>query len=434
VARTAAVATAAATLAGAITATTAAAHAGWNTPVRYAQPQTVDVVPAQIAFSPAGAAAVAFGVHNEDDATSRSSAFVTERTAGGAIGDARKVPGALSVLALAFRGSELYLLTGSSPAGTSCCETVQLVTATGGGRLQRGRVLVRGLTGITDGSLEPLGNGGGLAAAIATERGVWVAQSNAAGTFGPTHRLRLPGAPQQLATSVLRDRAPAVAWPTSVGGSFVPPRRIVVATGTATKAPSKPHNRVELPAGDTVAELAAAAGAKAATLVWVQGSYDTLGAYHSVVMAEDLGGRARQLSPGNELAADISLAGDPAGDQVLAWDACDTAGTCSVRAVQRRAGERWGSSQQLHSIDASQGPAAAISSGGLGLVAWVSSGHVLASSHTRRGARFGRTRTVSTTNFASDLTLAFGPAKTALAAWTQGTFQPDVVGAAYGAS
>jgi hypothetical protein len=40
-------------------------------------------------------------------------------------------------------------------------------------------------------------------------------------------------------------------------------------------------------------------------------------------------------------------------------------------------------------------------------------------------------RTVSSTNFATDLTLGFGPIGTALALWTQGTLQQTLMGAAF---
>jgi hypothetical protein len=39
--------------------------------------------------------------------------------------------------------------------------------------------------------------------------------------------------------------------------------------------------------------------------------------------------------------------------------------------------------------------------------------------------------TLSSTTFALDLTVGFGPGRQALAAWTQGTLNPSVVGAAY---
>ena len=46
-------------------------------------------------------------------------------------------------------------------------------------------------------------------------------------------------------------------------------------------------------------------------------------------------------------------------------------------------------------------------------------------------ARFGAPHTVSATNYATELQIAFGPARTALATWTQGTLGQSVMSAAY---
>ncbi len=48
-----------------------------------------------------------------------------------------------------------------------------------------------------------------------------------------------------------------------------------------------------------------------------------------------------------------------------------------------------------------------------------------------RATRFGAPHTVSATNYATDLQIAFGPARTALATWTQGTLGQAVMGAVY---
>jgi hypothetical protein len=46
------------------------------------------------------------------------------------------------------------------------------------------------------------------------------------------------------------------------------------------------------------------------------------------------------------------------------------------------------------------------------------------------GRPFGAPSTLSSTTFALDLTVGFGSGGQALAAWTQGTLNPSVVGAA----
>jgi hypothetical protein len=141
--------------------------------------------------------------------------------------------------------------------------------------------------------------------------------------------------------------------------------------------------------------------------------------------------RPRALSPSGELAAGVSFAADAKGDQSVAWKACGSTGACIARASLRPAGARFGTTQRLGAIDASEAPAVTISPAGETLIGWVHTGHVVAASARPRGHRFGSVHTVSTTNFATDLTLAFGPSGNALAVWTQGTFAQAVMGAIY---
>ncbi len=55
----------------------------------------------------------------------------------------------------------------------------------------------------------------------------------------------------------------------------------------------------------------------------------------------------------------------------------------------------------------------------------------MAATASSAGGRFGGPVTLSSTTFALDLTVAFGAGGAGLAAWTQGTLNPSVVGAAY---
>ena len=116
---------------------------------------------------------------------------------------------------------------------------------------------------------------------------------------------------------------------------------------------------------------------------------------------------------------------------MLAWRSCVSSGSCALRATVRPAGGAFSASQSLGTIDPGQAPAVAVSSQGDALLGWISSGHVLAAERRPSGRRLGTVRTVSSTSFASGLALAFGGAHTALAAWTQGTLAPDVVGAVF---
>ncbi|HEV3053633.1 MAG TPA: hypothetical protein VGX45_03185, partial [Solirubrobacteraceae bacterium] len=175
-ARAAAVALAAVTLAAALA---SAANAGWGKPRWLVGPQSDDVLPAQLAIS-SSSAALSFAVQNPDT-PQNARAFIAQRSASGHLSGPRRVPAALAVLDLAYQGSTLELLTGSSPSGRACCATVQ-ATPVPGSQIARPTTLVRGLTGTTDGELVPLAAAatgkrpGGMLAAVATHRGVWVAQ------------------------------------------------------------------------------------------------------------------------------------------------------------------------------------------------------------------------------------------------------------------
>ena len=68
---------------------------------------------------------------------------------------------------------------------------------------------------------------------------------------------------------------------------------------------------------------------------------------------------------------------------------------------------------------------------GEALVGWINRGHVLAAQARPGATRFGSRHTVSATNFAADLVLAFGPARQALAVWTQGTLAQTLTAAAF---
>jgi hypothetical protein len=65
------------------------------------------------------------------------------------------------------------------------------------------------------------------------------------------------------------------------------------------------------------------------------------------------------------------------------------------------------------------------------LVGWVRGGTPVAATAPSAGGRFGATSTLSSTTFALDLTVALGSGNSGMAAWSQGTLNPSVVGAAY---
>lgn|GEM_PF-6152796 len=404
------------------------ALAAWSPPQRFSPPEHLDVTPARIAFGPTGAADVGFRVWDEDN-PANSTAWLTARSASGRVGTPYSVPHSQQILGLAVTGPSLEILTGNSPKGYDCCSVAEV------GSLSRVRfswqTLVRNLSGFTLGSLVPLG-GGQLLAAVATSHGVWSAQGQP-GHLGATHQLAARGSdPQALAVSAMPDGHSFIAWTAASGQTGAPgPRSILVAEGSSSKAPTGRRTAITLPKGHQIDELAAASTTSAPTFAWVDGWFDARNAYHSEVEVADLSRSPRVRAFGGGLAADVSIAGDGAGDEVLAWKACDRSGVCAVSAAVRRKGGHFTSARQLGAIDGSQAPAVAIGPGGLALLGWIRSGHVYAAVSKPRSSQFGSVREVSSTDYAADLTLALGPKDRGLAVWTQGTYAPALVGAAY---
>jgi hypothetical protein len=383
----------------------------------------------QVAFSPGGAAGIAFTVQDEDNPAT-SSPFATWRSASGALSAPRQIPGAADVLGLAWFGRSLQLLTGGSEAGQTCCSTAGAIGMTAPGRFGPQKRLVSGLAGATAGQLVGLGHR--MLAAVATERGVWISQTGSSGRWA-THRLAGAGAqPQGLDATALPHGRSAVAW---IGGSAnaVGSRSIYVADGTSTSAPRRSHAAITVPASQGIDEMGIAPGPDGGTAAWIESWYDRRGNYHSVVVAADLAHARRTTTFGvaGTIASGLTFAGDGHGEEVIAWKACTWSATCSVRAVVRSGGKSFGRPLRLGSIDATEAPAVSVSSGGDALVGWISAGHVLAAELRPHGTRFLAAHVVSTTNYAANLALTFGPAGAAIATWSQGTFAPDVVGAVF---
>jgi hypothetical protein len=188
-----------------------------------------------------------------------------------------------------------------------------------------------------------------------------------------------------------------------------------------------------VPAGHRIDELDVARRRSSATAAWVESWYDAHGNYHSQIRAADFGSHpsARSLSAVNGQASGISFAANAAGAQAIAWETCNGSGACSVRATTRGAKGGFGFPVALGAIDATQTPSVAVGSGGQVVVGWVRNGQPVAAAGSAAGGRFGAARVISPTTYAFDLTVAFGPRRDALAAWTQGTLDPSVVAADY---
>ena len=409
--------------------TAGAQAAGWSRPFRFAGPFSGDVAAPAVDFSSSGQAAVAFALGDEDHPWV-SQAMTVLRSANGRL-SRMTVPGAKKVLALAFTGSTLEFLTGTSAPGQACCTVAQAVSLSGGTFGTR-RTLISGLFGIALGYVLTM-PGSLTTAAVATDRAVWSAQSSATGRFGSARRLSPASSwPQGIAATGLPAGREGIAWSSSAGVTQSA-TSIDVASGSAKHPPRGPGLVVRTLPGYAVDEVALAPGPHGGTLAWTESWFDAIGAYHSAVVVLDLTASLlpRTFEIPGEIVGGLSFAGDGAGDQAVAFRACDALASCSVLALSRSARGHYGQPQQLGTIDAPQAPIAAVSSGGAALVGWIDDGHVLFSG--RRGATgaFSAPRVVSSTSYASDLTVASGPRGRAVAAWTQGTLSPNVMGALY---
>jgi hypothetical protein len=411
----------------------APAQAGWQAPFRVAGPYSLDVQPMQMAFAAGGQTALGFNVFNEDRSlTSQGYAAISGRN--GRPGSPVRVPDTQEVLDLAFDGTDLDVLIGTSPALRPCCSSARLVKIAGG-KPQRSRLIYRRLTGATVGQLIAL-PGKRLLSSVATAQAVWTELAADKGNPGPARQLTpKTAAPQTLGATVLRGNHTVLAWtaaadpptPSSAG-----PTGIMVADGTATSAPRRAHVAVKMSRGHQVDELALGRGSAQGTAAWIESWNDAAGILHSEPVVADLGGRihARTFELPGLLASGLSFATDPSGAQVLAWKACDLSGSCRVETSIKDAGGRFSDPISLGRIDPDATPAAAVSSKGVGLVGWISGGRVLAAARGRRAPRFAPTRVVSGTTSAMDLTLGFGPSG-ALAGWSEGTFTETVMGALF---
>jgi hypothetical protein len=346
------------------------------------------------------------------------------------MGTALRVPNAQQVLGVAFAAGGVEILTGTSKAGDACCGSAGVVRLGGGGHFSGGRMLVGQLAGDTQGELIPVS--GRLVAAIATERGVWSAQSSRGARFGSVHRLTSADArPETFSAAGLTTGSAIVAWAQRDKGNATP-RTIYTAAGTPHAAPSHRNPVVTVEPSHRVDEVAIA-GAGGPTIAWIESWFDSRGGYHSQVEVADASHprQARAFPVSGQIASDLSFTADGKGDQLLAWKTCTRAGACSVREAVRRSGARFAGPARLGATDPAEAPSAALTSSGVGVVGWIARGDVFGSELPAGAVRFGAVRRVSSSGDASGLVLEGGPTSTALAAWSQGVLAPQVVGAAY---
>jgi hypothetical protein len=408
----------------------AAAASGWERAFRLAGPETLDITAPRLAIAASGTVAVAYSRYDQDS-PAKSQAYLVLRSPQGRVTGPRAVAGAQEVLDLSYSRSTLGVLFGGSERGKVCCSYARVGSVSGGG-LGRTQTVVDGLAGFSLGRLIALGSGR-LLAAVATERGVWAAQSDSQGRFGPTRHLSdKRRSPWSLAATVLPSASTFIGWTQAAQQPGGPgPRSLTVAQGSASAGPRSGRTAFSVPAGHQLEEVALAPGRGTATAGWVESWFGSDRSYHSQAVVTDLAGRARgRAFPINgTVASGVTAAGDGSGENVVAWKACDRAAVCAVWAVFRRSGGRLSSPARLGSIDASQVPVAAIGARGRAVVGWVAGGHVLAAARGPSSHGFSAPQTVRTSSFAHDLTMAIAADGSIVAAWTEGTLHPSVVGA-----
>jgi hypothetical protein len=405
---------AAAVAAAALALPAGAAAQRWSAPFRLAGPEAADLTLVQLAISPSGELAAGFSAYDEDQ-PAMSQASLSLRPARGGAARTDHLRGAGQILALTFSGEVPVLLAGTGAAGQPCCARADVVEQVDG-RFSRPRTVADGLTGAATGELEPL-PGGGVLAAVGTDRGVWA---------GPLGRVRQVGS----GTSVPWVLA---ATPTSVGWLAAPDRLGQSGPHEILVAPLEARARdlFTAPSGHELDELALAPLGSGATAAWIDGWFDGSGSYHAQAVVADVGRtvRPRPLPVAGRAASGIMLAGGTTGDQVLAFKACDGQGLCSVWESFRPRGARFSAPAGLGSIDPGQEPAAAVTPDGTAVVGWISGGRVFAAWRPPRASRFTGAHPLSPTVYASDLTIAPGPGSEAVAAWTEGTLAPSIVAA-----
>jgi hypothetical protein len=420
------------------TTTTPSLPVGFSRPQQISAPADADRIAAVAAISPAGVTAAGFGTSDEQE-PGDSSASLAIGPQAGPFGTPRTVPNAQQVLSLAYRGSVLELLIGTSPHklefGTlePCCSEVEVVPVPATWGFGARHTVIDRLNGATQARLVPVQ--GRLLAAVATEEGVWAAQSNTNGRFGRTRLLTVPGSfTATINATGLADGGTIVVW-TARTSQFAPgPITIYDATGTPGQAPQKPAVAITVPATHEIDELTVAAHGSVPTVAWIESWYDSAGVFHSQAFSEDLNGahHAQPISSSSVLASGLALGAAANGDEVIAFRACTLAGSCTLDAATRELG-RFGRPAALGTIDPTQPPAVAESPTGFAMVGWVNpAGDVDAAVAPATTGRFAHPYRVSSSGYAADLALAFAPSGDgATAVWTQGSLGESVVAAGY---
>jgi len=420
----------------------APAAAGWTRPVQIATTNSIEVLGPQVASSASGTAAVSFN-EVDLDAQATASAFLALAAPHGPFSTAQIVPRVQEILALAYSGSTLELLTASGPSGQPCCSIAQVLRLRPGSGFGRPQTIATGLGGGTTGRLVALADGRMLAVVGGPQR-LWATEARGSGSFAPARGLTRSGSgPAALAVTGTPEGGSAVVWTQGSGG------QVFGAAATAGATPSRRHILLTVGAGHAVNGLQLVPGPDGLTMGWTESFSDSTGAYHSQAMAADLTGfarpvRARGLSAPADVASSLALASDGKGGEVATWEVCSpTSLACALDATSRpdappvrkvKKGKkakpvrvRWfGAPSRLGSIDAGESPDLTMAANREALEGWITGGRVVLAELLPDATRFGAARHTLSGTLADNLALGFGPTGEAVASWTQGTYSPNV--------
>ena len=410
-----------------LAAATPVGAASWSRAARLSGTVSLDATPAQIAFASNGQAAVSFGFVNPDAPSGARASLALLSSSGRPI-KVRSVPHTRQVLDLAYLSGTLQLLGGTSGGGLACCTEIQTLSLDARGFSQP-RPLMRQLAGASAGRL--LASGSGALAVFASDSGVWAARAGRDAKFGGVRRLSSSGAgPQSLAAAAQHGGGALVAFTqTLFHSSDAPiPATVMLSQGAGATLPPRARAAQTFAAGTVIGPLALAPNPFAPTLGWAQDSADSSGANRSQIVLAAVGAtlRTRTYTVAGEIESGLSGAADSSGDELFAWDSCDTTPSCQVLAVSRAARGHFGSARPLGGIDAAAEPSVAVGAQGAAVIAWVQGGHIYFTRRSSGTQRFSTPARLTGPGPATGLTLAAGPGGRVLAVWAAGTTRTTV--------
>lgn len=396
--------------------------------MRLAGPVKLDATPLQAAFSPGGQVAVGLGFV-DPDRPSGASASVAVIPAAGRPVRTRGVPHTREVLDVAYLGGTLQILGGTSGGGLACCTQIQTLTL-GSHGFSAARPLIRDLQGDSSGRL--IASGSGSLAVFASSMGVWAARAGHDGRFGSAHQLTAgASSPESLLAATLHGGRSLVAFAQTplVPGSQPAPPTVMVSRGSAAGLPPRPAAVARFATGTVIGPLALAPNPSSPVLGWTEDATDGSGDNSSAAVLANVGApplRTRTFAISGEVASGLTGAANGTGDELFAWESCDTVPVCHVLAVSRPPRGRFGTARTLGTIDAATEPAVAVGDHGAAVIAWVTGGRIYVSRRGSSSRHFSAPVRLAGPGPVTGLHVIAGPSGRMLAVWVAGTYRTTI--------